>query len=46
MTESYDPSATAVAEKVNGILKQEFLLEDYKIDLETLDLLVKEAIHT
>ena len=27
MTESYDPYANAVAERVNGILKQEFLLD-------------------
>ncbi len=27
MTESYDPYANAIAERVNGILKQEFLLE-------------------
>ena len=33
MTESYDPYANAVAERINGILKQEFLLEDYKVDL-------------
>lgn len=28
MTESYDPYENAVAERVNGILKQEFLLEE------------------
>ncbi len=32
MTESYDPYANAVAERINGILKQEFLLEEYKTD--------------
>jgi len=33
MTESYDPYANAVAERVNGILKQEFLLEEYNVKL-------------
>jgi putative transposase len=46
MTETYDPYANAVAERVNGILKQEFLLEDYLVNIETMKLLVKEAIHT
>ena len=27
MTESYDPYANAVAERVNGILKDEFMIE-------------------
>jgi putative transposase len=44
MTESYDPYANAIAERVNGILKQEFLLEDYQVNIQTLKLLVKEAI--
>jgi len=46
MTETYDPYANAVAERVNGILKQEFLLEDYLVNIETMKLLVKEAIQT
>jgi putative transposase len=44
MTETYDPYANAVAERVNGIIKQEFLLEDYKVDLKTMQLLVAEAV--
>jgi transposase InsO family protein len=44
MTETYDPYANAVAERVNGIMKQEFLLEDYKVDLKTMQLLVDEAV--
>jgi putative transposase len=44
MTESYDPYANAVAERVNGILKQEFLLEDYHVDSKTMKLLVEDAI--
>ena len=44
MTESYDPYANAVAERINGILKQEFLLEKYKKDINTLNLLVRDAV--
>ena len=44
MTESYDPYANAIAERVNGILKQEFLLEDYQVDIKTMKLLVKDAV--
>ena len=46
MTESYEPYANAIAERVNGILKQEFLLEDYQIDIKTMKLLVEDAVHT
>ena len=44
MTESYDPYANAVAERVNGILKDEFLLENYKADIQTMKKIVKESI--
>jgi putative transposase len=44
MTETYDPYANAVAERVNGIIKQEFLLEDKKVDLKTMQILVDEAV--
>ncbi len=44
MTESYDPYANAIAERVNGILKQEFLLEDYLVDIKTMKLLVEDAV--
>lgn len=45
MTESYDPYANAIAERVNGILKQEFLLEDYQVNIQTMKLLVEDAVH-
>ena len=45
MTESYDPYANAIAERVNGILKQEFLLEEYDVDNKIMQLVVKEAVH-
>ncbi len=44
MTESYDPYANAVAERVNGILKQEFLLEDYNVKLPIMKELVRNSI--
>jgi transposase InsO family protein len=44
MTESYDPYANAIAERVNGILKQEFLLEDYQVGIETMKLIVADAV--
>jgi transposase InsO family protein len=44
MTESYDPYANAVAERVNGILKQEFMLEDYRVELPVMKKLVKDSI--
>jgi transposase InsO family protein len=44
MTESYDPYANAVAERVNGILKQEFLLEEYNLNLKMMANLVKQSI--
>lgn len=44
MTESYDPYANAVAERVNGILKDEFLLENYNIPLQHMKQLVHESV--
>lgn len=36
MTESYDPYQNAVAERINGILKQEFLFNTMSIDLNSI----------
>lgn len=44
MTESYDPYANAVAERVNGILKQEFMLEEIKLPITEMCKYVKEII--
>ena len=45
MTESYDPCQNAVAERVNGILKQEFMIDRYKdYDLAIIKSVVKESI--
>lgn len=44
MTQGYDPYANAVAERVNGILKQEFGLETFDVDMLTMINLVKNSI--
>ncbi|WP_321424067.1 IS3 family transposase [uncultured Bacteroides sp.] len=44
MTESYDPYANAVAERVNGIFKDEFSLERYNVNCGTMKAIVKDAI--
>lgn len=45
MTQSYDPYQNAIAERVNGILKDEFNLEQgFKEHVQTLQV-VKESIH-
>jgi transposase InsO family protein len=44
MTESYHPYQNAVVERVNGILKQEFLLESKIIYLNFLQKVVKESV--
>ena len=46
MTETYNPYANAVAERINGILKDEFRLEEYKLSIENMKLFVKESIET
>ena len=44
MTESYDPYANAIAERVNGIIKGEFELEKYAGNGKILKKLVKESV--
>ena len=44
MTETYDPYANAVAERMNGILKGEFLLETFDADLKTMKKIVAQSI--
>ena len=45
MTESYDPYSNAVAERVNGILKQEFLLEELDLPLRDMRRIIKDAVY-
>jgi len=44
MTENSDPYENAIAERINGILKQEFMIDTYYLDLPLMKELVKEAI--
>lgn len=44
MTNNGDPYENAVAERINGILKQEFILDTYHADLDIMRKIVKEAI--
>lgn len=44
MTQNSDPYENAVAERVNGILKQEFMIDTYHQDLVTMKKIVKESI--
>ena len=46
MSESYDPYANAIAERVNGIIKGEFLLENYNLNLLSMKMLVRESVDT
>jgi transposase InsO family protein len=45
MTESYDPYQNAIAERVNGILKHEFILGITTSDLELMSKLIKESVN-
>ena len=44
MTNNGDPYENAVAERINGILKQEFFIDNYHQDLETMKLIIKETV--
>lgn len=46
MTQNSDPYENAVAERINGILKQEFMIDKYNQDLNIMRSLVNEAILT
>ncbi|HEY9296450.1 MAG TPA: IS3 family transposase [Phormidium sp.] len=46
MTNNGDPYENAVAERVNGILKQEFAVDTYHAELGIMRKIVKEAIDT
>ena len=46
MTESYDPYANAVAERVNATIKHEFLLEELECDLGTQQRIVAQSVAT
>ena len=44
MTESYDPYANAVAERINGVLKQEFLEGTQQYDFRIMQKIVQETV--
>lgn len=44
MTQKYDPYENAIAERINGILKQEFDIDKYNVELNMKKKLVKDAI--
>jgi putative transposase len=44
MTNNGDPYENAVAERINGILKQEFMIDSYHQDTPIMKIIVKEAI--
>ncbi len=45
MTESYDPYQNAIAERVNGILKHEFILGISVADLNLMSKLITQSIN-
>lgn len=45
MTESYDPYQNAIAERVNGILKHEFILGVTTSDLKLMTKLIEQSIY-
>lgn len=44
MTQNSDPYENAVAERINGILKQEFIIDKYEQNVEIMKVIVKEAV--
>ncbi len=46
MTQNSDPYENAVAERINGILKQEFMIDKFEQKLETIKILVKQAVES
>ena len=44
MTQNSDPYENAVAERINGILKQEFNIDKYNKDLPIMKQIIKETI--
>ena len=44
MTQNSDPYENAVAERINGILKQEFYIDKYNKDLHVMKQIIKETV--
>jgi len=45
MTQNSDPYENAIAERINGILKQEFMIDKYNLDLENMKKIVNESVN-
>ena len=45
MTQNSDPYENAVAERINGILKQEFYIDKYNKDLPVMKQIIKETVN-
>lgn len=44
MTGVYDPYKNVVAERINRVLKEEFLLEKYNVNLEIIKKIINETV--
>lgn len=44
MTQEADPYENAIAERINGILKQEYDIDKYNVDLNTRKILVEQTV--
>ena len=44
MTEKYDPYQNAIAERINGILKQEFIRGITTTDLDLMNRLIEQSV--
>ncbi len=45
MTEQYTPYQNAIAERINGIMKQEFLMNTKDLDIKTMGKIIKESVN-
>lgn len=45
MTQNSDPYENAVAERINGILKQEFMIDKIHLDLKIMKQMIKEVVY-
>ncbi|MHC5202964.1 IS3 family transposase [Myroides sp. LJL119] len=46
MTNNGDPYENSIAERINGILKQEFIIDRYNKDLAIMKKIIKEVVYT
>lgn len=44
MTEESDPYENAIAERVNGVLKDEFNLDQYLVNQKTMNKIIEESV--